>query len=200
MNVNKILGVAPLAAAVTASAAATDRYVIDTAHSKVGFVVSHMVIGKVRGGFDDFSGTITTDPENVANSKVEVSIKTASIDTGNDKRDAHLRSEDFLASETYPEITFVSDRIEESGDGYVAHGLLTIRGVSKAVELPFKLLGTIQDPWGNTRAGLEFEPIIIDRQEFGVSWSKALDTGGLVAGDEVTIDLAVEATRDAANE
>lgn len=196
MDVNKVVGVASLAAAVTGSAVAADRYVIDTAHSKVSFVVSHMVIGKVRGMFDDFSGTITTNPEDIAKSRVEVAIRTASIDTGNDKRDEHLRSGDFLAAAEHPEITFVSDRVEKQGDGYVAHGELTIRGVSKPISLPFTVLGTIQDPWGNTRAGLEFEPITIDRQEFGVSWSKTLDTGGLVAGDEVRIELAVEAVKE----
>jgi len=195
MRFNKEVGTGFMAVVMAGSAAAADQYVIDTAHSKVSFVVSHMVIGKVRGMFDDFSGTITTDPEDVTKSKVEVAIKAASIDTGNDTRDEHLRSDDFLAAEKYPEITFVSDRIEKSGAGYVAHGLLTIRGVSKPVALPFTVLGTVQDPWGNTRAGLEFEPITIDRQEFGVSWSKTLDAGGLVAGNDVKIELAVEAVK-----
>lgn len=195
MSLHKMIGMGFLGVLVAGSAVAADRYVIDTAHSKVSFVVSHMVIGKVRGMFDDFSGTITTDSEDITKSKVEVAIKAASIDTGNDKRDDHLRSDDFLAAATHPEITFVSDRIEMSGDGYVAHGQLTIRGVSRPVALPFTLLGTIQDPWGNTRAGLDFEPITIDRQEYGVSWSKTLDAGGLVAGNEVKIELAVEAVK-----
>jgi polyisoprenoid-binding protein YceI len=152
-----------------------------------------MVVSTVRGSFGVFEGTISVDSEDLAKSSVEVKIDAASIDTANEQRDNHLRSADFFDVENHPEITFKSGSIKQVGDGFVAVGNLTIRGNTRLVELPFTVKGPIDDPWGNRRIGVQIEPITIDRKEFGLMWSKALETGGLVVGDEVTIELAVAA-------
>ncbi len=182
-------------AALVPPAVAADTFNFDTSHTNVGFAVKHMVISTVKGRFNEFSGVITYDPQDVTKSSVEVTIKTASVDTGNADRDKHLRSADFFDAEKYPEITFKSTRVEKRGSGYVARGPLTMRGVTKEVELPFTVTGVINDPWGNTRLGAEVEPVKVNRQDFGVSWSKALDSGGLVVSDEVSLELAVEAVQ-----
>jgi len=193
------LVVAGLAAlSFAAPAVAADTFTFDTAHTEMAFAVKHMVISTVKGRFNDFSGTITYDPNDVTKSSVQVSVKTASIDTGNADRDKHLRSADFFDADKYPEITFKSTSIEKRGDGYVAHGKLTIRGVTKEVELPFTITGVIIDPWGNTRMGVEVDPVTINRQDYGVSWNKTLDAGGLVVSDDVTLELAVEAVKEKA--
>lgn len=182
-------------AALVPPAVAADTFTFDTSHTTVGFAVKHMVISTVKGRFNDFSGTIMYDPQDVTKSSVEVTIKTASVDTGNADRDKHLRSADFFDAEKYPEITFKSTRVEKRGNGYVAHGPLTMHGVTKEVELPFTVTGVINDPWGNIRLGAEVEPVKVNRQDFGVSWSKALDSGGLVVSDDVALELSVEAVK-----
>jgi polyisoprenoid-binding protein YceI len=172
---------------------AANEFEIDSVHSSVGFAVDHMVVSTVRGSFGGFGGTISLDSEDLTKSSVEVKIDAASIDTANEQRDEHLRSADFFDAENHPEITFKSGSIKKDGDRYVAVGNLTIRGNTRLVELPFTVKGPIDDPWGNRRIGVRIEPITIDRKEFGLTWSKALETGGLVVGDEVTIELAVAA-------
>ncbi len=179
---------------VAGTAFGADSYKIDTAHSSVGFSVKHMVITNTKGNFKDFSGEILFDPKNVTKSSVKVTIKAASIDTDNADRDKHLRSGDFFDAETHPEITFVSKKVEKKGDGYLLTGTLTLRGVSKEVSFPFTLTGPVQDPWGNTRIGAE-AGLTINRQDYGVSWNKTLDTGGVLVGDNVKIELAVEAVK-----
>lgn len=179
---------------VAGTAFGADSYKLDTAHSSVGFSVKHMVITNTKGNFKDFSGEILFDPKNVTKSSVKVTIQAASIDTDNADRDKHLRSGDFFDAETHPEITFVSKKVEKKGDGYLLTGTLTLRGVSKEVSFPFTLTGPVQDPWGNTRIGAEAS-LTINRQDYGVSWNKALDTGGVLVGDNVKIELAVEAVK-----
>jgi polyisoprenoid-binding protein YceI len=181
-----------LATLVALPVAATE-FAIDMTHSSVGFKVAHMVVAKTRGSFQDFSGTIRLDENDLTKSSVEVTIETASIYTANEDRDNHLRSADFFDAENNPTITFTSGKIEKDGTGYIATGNLTIKGNTRLVELPFQLNGPITDPWGNRRIGVEIEPITIDRREFGLTWSKTIETGGLVVGDEVTIELEVEA-------
>ncbi len=193
MRIGRFLAGAGLAALLALPAGAAEQYTIDTVHSTVQFTATHMVISKVKGFFRTVEGTIEYAPEHPERSLVKVRIDAASIDTRNDKRDAHLRSADFLDAEKYPDITFVSTKVERAGDRWLAHGTLTIRGVSKPVTIPFTVNGPITDPWGNRRIGIEAEPITINRQDFGVSWNKTLDTGGLVVGDDVQIDLDVEA-------
>lgn len=174
------------------TAVAADKYVIDPVHSSIEFTVSHLVVSKVKGSFDDFEGVILYDADNVAKSSVEVTIRSASIDTRHEKRDGHLKSPDFLAVEEYPELTFKSRSVEKSDDGLAVIGMLTIRGVAKEVTIPFDITGIVTDPYGQTRlvfeAGLE-----INRHDYGVSWNQKLDNGGFLVGDDVEIEIIVEA-------
>lgn len=176
------------------TAVGADQYKIDHSHSSVEFSVRHMVISNVKGGFDEFDGSILFDPENIENSSVEFSINTASINTKEEKRDDHLRSPDFFDAAKYPNITFKSSAIKKTSDGHVAVGTLTIRGVSKQIELPFRLSGPVTNPRGQAVLGVEVE-YKLNRQDFGVSWSQKLDTGGLVVGDEVKVELNIEAQK-----
>ena len=132
------------------AAVAGGKYNIDPSHSNLQFAVKHMVISDVKGTFQDFSGTVVYDEEEIGNSSVRITIKTESLNTGNDDRDNHLRSPDFFDAGQYPEITFQSKAIRKSGSGFVAAGTLTMHGVTKEIELPFEILGKVTDPWGNT--------------------------------------------------
>ena len=173
---------------------AADTFNIDKTHSSILFAVKHMVISKVKGAFDEYSGTIQYDEADITESSVEVTIKTASIDTRDEKRDGHLKNSDFFDAEKYPEITFKSKRIEKSKDGFVAVGDFTMRGVTKEITIPFEITGVITDPWGNTRMGVSAE-LKLNRQDYGVSWSQKMDAGGLVVGDDVEIEIEVEAVK-----
>ena len=183
-------------AGMAAGALAADQYAIDPVHTSVGFTVPHLVISRVHGAFTAVEGTILYDAEDLTRSSVRVTIQAQSVNTANARRDEHLRSPDFFDAAAHPEITFESTRIEPQGDGYVCRGTLTIRGVSKAVAIPFKVLGQVVDPMGKTRIAVE-GALTINRQAFGVSWNKTLDNGGFVVGDEVQITLNVEAIRQA---
>lgn len=167
------------------------EFKVDKVHTNIGFSVSHMVISKVSGEFKEYDINFVLDEKAVPNSEVEVRIKSASIDTDNEKRDSDLRNTSFLDVQNHPEIVFQSNRIEKNADGYTAYGELTIKGVTKEIALPFKLNGPIKDPWGNTRVGIEAK-LTINRFDYGVSWDKTLDTGGLVAGRDVDIDIQAE--------
>jgi polyisoprenoid-binding protein YceI len=175
-------------------AAPADEYTSDAAHSSIEFSVKHMVITNVKGTFDIFEAVIMFDPENLDQSSVEVSIDVASVNTRDEKRDEHLRSPDFFDAAKFPAITFKSSKISKKGDGYVAAGTLTIRGVSKEVELPFQLNGPITNPWGQVVMGIELD-FKINRKDFGVNWSKTMDNGGLVVGDDVKIEINLEAKK-----
>jgi polyisoprenoid-binding protein YceI len=174
---------------------AADKFTADPAHSSIGFSVKHMVISTVTGYFDDYAVTIMYDEKDPTKSSAEVAIKTASIDTKQPKRDDHLRSPDFFDAANHPEITFKTKRIEKAGDDYVAIGDLTIRGVTKEIQLPFTIAGVITDPYGNTRLGLSGSTKI-NRQDYGVSWNKKLDNGGLVVSDDVVISINIEAVKE----
>ncbi|HPC11657.1 MAG TPA: YceI family protein [candidate division Zixibacteria bacterium] len=184
-----------LAAGAGVSAA---QWEIDRAHSSIGFSVRHMVVSKVPGKFTDFDGNLemaqAADGKlDLASAKVSMTAKAASINTDNDKRDEHLRSADFFDAATYPELTFVSKKvIPGEGDKFKLIGDLTIRGVTKEVTFDGTLNGVVTDFMGNTRAGFS-AAATINRQDFGVSWSKLLDNGGLVAGDNVDIIIEIEA-------
>lgn len=171
---------------------------IDPAHTQVELSVKHMMFTTVRGRFGEVSGTIVADEENPEASSVEVEIDAASIDTGVDDRDEHLRSEDFLFVEEYPKITFRSTRIEgaasEPGEEFLIAGDLTIRGETREVELDAVYEGQGTDPWGGTRAGFT-ATTEIDRREWGLTWNQALETGGILVGHDVTIDLSVQAVQ-----
>lgn len=173
--------------------AAADTYVTDTAHTLVGFTVRHLVITKVRGKFNEFVGTITYDEHDITKSALQGTIKTASIDTDNEKRDKHLRSADFFDAANHPEITFASKRIEKKDDGYVMIGDLSIRGITQEVEMPFSLTGKMTHQ-GKTRIGFEAS-LRINRKDFGVAYHNVTDSGGLVVSDTVDIELVGEAIK-----
>ncbi len=176
----------------TATPASVRTFTIDKSHSEVTFQVRHLVT-KVRGRFSDFSGTIQFDRLRPEESSVSFSIDAASIDTSTADRDTHLRSEDFFFVERHPSITFDSTSVASTGTGgFAVRGVLTIRGVEKEITLPVAYLGEAKDPWGGTRVGFEAETTL-NRKEFGLTWNAALETGGLLVGDEVKISLAIQA-------
>ena len=189
MRITVILTILAIALGLgTATAGGT--YTIDTVHSNVGFKVRHLV-SKVSGSFTDFNGTFVVDFDDLDRSRVDLTIKTASIDTKNEKRDQHLRSEDFFDAEKYPEITFKSSKITKiDSDSFAVAGTLTIRGVSKEITLTVIFLGEMS-AMGGTRAGWELTTTI-NRAVYGVSWNRALEAGGFVLGDEVEVSIALE--------
>jgi polyisoprenoid-binding protein YceI len=195
MKTRKI-ALAATAAVVLASPAAraqTEAYTIDPVHSSVSFKIRHMMVTDVKGTFDKISGTIHLDAKNVAASSVEVSIETASVNTRNERRDGDLRSANFFEAEKHPTITFKSKKITKQGEQWVAIGDLTMRGVTKEIQLPFTLSGPVA-AGESSLIGVSAETKI-NRQDFGVSWNKTLDAGGLVVGDTVVIELEVEARK-----
>lgn len=174
---------------------ATTTWQIDAAHTDVGFAVKHMMISTVKGRFADLSGTIALDEADLAGSSVEVTINAASVDTRQEQRDAHLRSADFFDVETYPTLTFRSRRVESIGNGqFRVVGDLTIRGVTREVVLEAADEGRGKDPWGNERAGFSAKTVI-DRRDFGLTWNAALETGGILVGNDIRISLEVEALK-----
>ena len=183
-----------VAVAFAAPIFAAEVYTIDTVHSEADFKIRHMM-ASVSGSFTDFSGTISIDRLNPSASSVEFTIKAASIDTKEPKRDKHLRSADFFDAEQFPTITFKSTRVTPAGkDLYNVTGLFTMHGVTKSITLPVKFLGFARDSWGNDVAGFEVETVI-DRKDYGIVWNKALDYGGLYLGDEVNVSMSIEAAR-----
>lgn len=170
------------------------NWVIDQAHSEIHFMVRHMMISKVRGQFREFSGSFTID-EAPERSCVEVVIRAASIDTGDSQRDGHLRSPEFLDTETHPEIRFRSTSVRPIGDGCgELDGDVTVKGITKAVTLRVQFNGEAVDPWGNERAGFA-GTMEIDREDFGLTWNQALETGGVLLGREIRFELDIEAVR-----
>jgi len=185
----------------TASAPAltelTGSWTLDPAHTRIGFVARHAMVTKVRGSFNEFEGTAVLDGANPANSHAEVTIKAASIDTRNAQRDEHLRSNDFLAMQEHPEITFTSTGARQVDDTtFELTGDLTIRGVTKPVTIPFTFEGAAKDPFGNLRAGFEGS-VAINRKDWGVSWNAALEGGGVLVSDKVTLEFEVSAVKNA---
>lgn len=172
------------------------NYKVDPSHSLIQFKVKHLAIATVRGNFVDFDGEFSYDPANIAASKASATISAKSVDTSNQKRDDHLRNEDFFNVEKHPQIKFVSKEIKDIDDNeFVVVGDLTINGVTKTIELEAEFNGVAKDPWGNERAGFTAEGKI-DRKDFGLTWNKALEAGGFVVGDEVKIHLEVEGIKE----
>ncbi len=164
---------------------------LDKAHSSVGFTVKHMVVAKVNGNFREFDGTFSFDDKDITKTKISGVVKVASVFTDNEKRDNHLKSADFFDAEAYPEIKFESKRVVQKDNGYVMIGDLTIRDVTKEIEIPFEVSGPIQDPWGASRIGVEGRAKI-NRQNFGVTWNKTMDNGGVIVSNEVVLNLNAE--------
>jgi hypothetical protein len=174
----------------------TGTWNIDPSHSTVGFTVRHAMISKVHGKFTDFEGVLVLDGENPESSTATLTIQATSIDTAAADRDAHLRSGDFFDVETTPTITFVTTSVTQKTDvgAYNLHGDLTLHGVTQPVIIEVEVQGVGQDPWGNTRIGLEGETEI-SRKDFGLEWNAALEAGGVLVGDKVTIKLDIEAVK-----
>lgn len=169
---------------------------IDNVHSNVDFVVRHMMVTNVRGSFNDYSGTIEFDPENPAATEVDVTINVASVDTGAEDRDNHLRSADFFEVETHPTMTFKSTSVEITGDDTAKlTGDLTIRGITKPVTLDVEFLGQINSLFGDVRVGFEASGKL-NREDFGLTWNQALEAGGMLVGRDVKLALSVQAVRE----
>ncbi len=173
-------------------------WTIDAAHSSIGFTVRHMVISKVRGRFTRWSGSMAMDERDPATAQVEIVIEPASIDTGVEQRDGHLKSPDFLDVEKHPVMRFRSTGIERRGDGeYRLTGDLTMHGVTRPVTLEVESAGSARDPWGGLRAGFSARGSL-DRKEFGLGWNQVLETGGVLVGEKVDFDVEVQAVKQAA--
>jgi polyisoprenoid-binding protein YceI len=171
-------------------------FTIDPAHSQVGFTVRHMGFSKVRGHFEKFEGTVRMDPDELSTLETEARVDASTINTKEEKRDAHLRTGDFFLTEEFPDITFKSTGVRDvSADQMTLVGDLTIRGVTKSVELKGAFLGTGTDPWGGTRVAFEASTKI-NRKEFGVNWNQVLETGGFLVSDEVEISLEIQAVEE----
>lgn len=167
------------------------RYNVDPDHSTVGFSVTHMTVSKTTGRFMDFTGFIDIDPDNITVKALEANIKTVSVNTNHEKRDTHLRGEDFFDVKKYPAMTFRMKSYKKTGDEYSVSGDLTLHGVTKEITLVGNFNGVNKDPWGNMRAGFSAKGKI-NRKDFGIVWNKMLDNGGLLVGDEVVIALDIE--------
>jgi polyisoprenoid-binding protein YceI len=172
----------------------TGTWSIDTAHSRVGFVARHAMVTKVRGSFNEFEGNAVV-ADDLAASSANVTIQVASIDTRNEQRDGHLKSNDFLAIDEFPTITFVSTGVTATGPTTLElTGDLTVRGVTNSVTIPFEYEGAAVDPYGNLRAGFEGS-VTINRKDYGVTWNAALETGGVLVSDKIVLEFEVSAIK-----
>ncbi|MEY8569674.1 YceI family protein [Brevibacterium linens] len=175
----------------------TGHWDIDPSHSRLGFSTRHAMVSRVRGAFNDVSGSADI-ADDLADSKAEVIIQTASVDTRSEDRDTHLRSADFFDVETYPQMRFVSSAIDEVDEGsYIVTGELTIRDMTKTVSVPLELIGVDTDPFGNLRAGLEGSRRI-DRKDWGVTWNTKLDSGGVLVSDKITLEFELSLIKNVA--
>jgi len=174
----------------------TGDYTLDPAHTRIGFVARHAMVTKVRGAFNEFTGTAHLDGADSTKSTANVTIKAASVDTRNADRDAHLRSNDFFSMEEYPEIIFASTAVERiDSANYRVTGDLTIKGVTKPVTIDFEYTGAVNDPWGNLRVGFEGS-VVINRKDWGVNWNATLEAGGILVSEKVTLEFEVSAVKN----
>lgn len=183
--------------ATTDFTALTGDYTIDPGHSRVGFVARHAMVTKVRGSFNDFEGATTLDGDAPEKSTVALTIQVASIDTRNGQRDDHLRANDFLDVANHPTITFASTAIKHlGGHDFEVTGDLTVKGVTQQVTFPLEFTGSATDPFGNQRIGFEGS-VVINRKDYGVSWNVALEAGGVLVGEKVTLEFEISAIKSA---
>lgn len=184
---------------MTEARPATGTWTIDPAHSSITAIARHMMVSRVRGRFESFSGTveIADDP---TDSTATASIDAKSINTNQDKRDEHLRSGDFLDADNHPQLTFDSTRVEQAGDGeYRVVGDLTIRGRTNPVTIDVEFLGVTGDPWGNDRAFLRGETTL-NREDWDITWNQALEAGGVMVGKKLDVDLEIQLVREDGDE
>ena len=173
----------------------TGDYTLDPAHSRIGFVARHAMVTKVRGAFKDVEGSGHFDAQDPSRSNLHLTLKVASIDTGNADRDAHLRTNDFFSMEEYPEIRFASTSVEKVDDyTYNVTGDLTIKAVTKPLTIEFEVSGPVNDPWGNQRIGLEGRSVV-NRKDWGVNFNVALEAGGMLVSDKITLEFDVAAVK-----
>lgn len=166
-------------------------YALDDSHTNIGFSARHLVVAKTRGRFASFRGEVVVG-EDPFDSRIDVEIDVASVDSRDEKRDGHLRTDDFFDAEHFPTITFHSERVRPAEHGrYVVDGELTVRGVTKPVELTIEFNGAVTDPWGGTRAGFSASAEV-NREDFGLTWNQALEGGGVLVGRTVSIEIEAE--------
>ncbi|BFM43664.1 YceI family protein [Flavobacterium sp. CFS9] len=176
---------------------ATTKWSIDPTHSEIGFKVKHMMFTNVSGKFGTYDATISTDEDNFENAAIEFSGDITSIDTANTDRDNHLRSGDFFDAENHPKLTFKGSSFKKINEGsYELTGDLNIKGISKSVTFPVEFSGTMTDPWGNTKVGLNIEGKI-NRKDWGLNWNSALETGGVLVGEEVKLNIELQFAKQA---
>ena len=171
-------------------------YVLDPSHSQVGFVARHAMVTKVRGSFESLTGTATIDGANPSASTLTVDIDAASVNTRNEGRDGHLKGGDFFDVETYPKLTFVGTGFAVQGDVVEVTGDLTIKDVTHSITIPFEFQGAATDPFGNQRIGFEGK-VVVDRRDWGLTWNAALEAGGLLVSEKVTLEFEVSAIKQA---
>lgn len=179
----------------TAIADLSGHYTVDPAHSRLGFVARHALVTKVRGSFLDFTGSFDIDASDRSASKAQATIQVASVDTGNEQRDSHLRANDFFDAPNYPHITFTSTRVEQTAeDTFAVTGDLTIKGTTRPATIELVYTGNAVDPFGNSRIGFE-GTTTINRKDFGVNFNATLDTGGALVSDKITLELDISAIK-----
>lgn len=175
----------------------TGDYALDITHTRLGFVARHAMVTKVRGSFTEFEGSAHLDAQHPATSTASVTIQVASITTGNDQRDGHLRTNDFFDAPTFPTIAFTSTSVEVLGSGeFRLNGDITIKGVTKPISIDFEHTGTAKDPFGNLRAGFDGKAQLT-RSDFGITYNAALETGGVLVSDRITLEFDVSAIKSA---
>jgi polyisoprenoid-binding protein YceI len=175
------------------TALAADAYTLDKVHSSIGFGVTHMMLSRTNGVFDDIDGAVLFSPEDLAGSKIDITIKAGSINTRNEQRDHHLRSADFFEAEKYPLITFKSRKIvKDTGDIYTVTGDLTMKDVTREINIPITVLGPVNNPMtGGVGLGIETH-FVVNRQDYNVKWNKTLDNGGLMISNDVDVNVSLE--------
>ena len=196
MKIRKFAVLAVILALALGASAQVQEYKIDKGHSHVGFTAKHLMISNVEGRFQDFGGMVSFDPKDLTKSSVKVTIQTASINTDNSARDNDLHGSELLDVANFPTMTFESTKVEKTADGYLLIGNLTIKGVTKPVQIPFTINGPINDPWGMSRMAAEGSTTI-NRRDFNVTYNNKAKDGTAIVGDQIKISLSIEAVRPA---
>lgn len=194
MQTKRVVQMVAGALALAGAAASAAEYQVDPVHSTVGFAIKHLGISEVRGTFTNFTGKISYDPTKPEEFKAAGTVEVASINTGNKMRDDHLRSAEFFDAAKLPEIKFETIGVKKEDGDWVVTGKFTLHGVTKEIKLRGELSGPLQDPWGKTRIGLS-AATKLNRLDYGITWNKALDKGGVMIGEEVKISLNIEAVQ-----